>query len=97
LVTNGFSDQVTSKEEMRLTLDGTVITVGSNTGATNQVTADGSSSFNRPKLLQDRKLFLKYKYKNNQGNCCYATDTLTFRNRLRDGVNEWQDENPTHY
>lgn len=27
----------------------------------------------------------------------YVTDTLTFRNRIRDGVNEWQDENPDHY
>ncbi len=97
LVTNGYSDQVTTKGEMMLTLDGTVITIGSNTGATNQIAADGSSSFNRPKLLQDRKIFLKYKYKNGQGNWCYATDTLTFRNRIRDGVNEWQDENRAHY
>jgi hypothetical protein len=97
LVTNGFSDQVTTKDEIRLTLDGTVITVGSSTGASFQVAPDGPSSFNRPKLLQDRKLFLKYKYKNSQGNWCYATDTLTFRNRIRDGVNEWQDENRAHY
>jgi hypothetical protein len=97
LATNGFSDQVTTKEEMRLTLDGTVINVGIGTGATNQVAADGSSIFNRSKLLQDRRIFLKYKYKNKQGNWCYANDTLTFRNRIRDGVIEWQDENPSHY
>lgn len=97
LVTNGFSDQVTAKNEMRLTLEGDVITVDSNPGATQQVVGDGSSSFNRAKLLQNRKIFLNYKYKNNQGNWCYATDTLTFRNRIRDGVNEWQDENPSHY
>ena len=24
-------------------------------------------------------------------------DVLSFRNRIRDGVNEWQDENPAHY
>ena len=24
-------------------------------------------------------------------------DTLAFRNRIRDGINEWQDENPGHY
>ena len=39
----------------------------------------------------------KLKYVNSDGNTCYAQDTLTFRNRLRDGVNEWQDENPSHY
>ena len=31
------------------------------------------------------------------GTVTEVTDTLTFRNRIRDGVNEWQDENPQHY
>jgi hypothetical protein len=61
------------------------------------VQPDGASSFNRPKLLQDRKIYLKYKYVNPDKTVSYATDTLTFRNRIRDGVNEWQDEDPTHY
>ena len=42
-------------------------------------------------------IFLKYKYQDATGNWCHAQDTLTFRNRMRDGVNEWQDENPLHY
>lgn len=72
------------------------VTVASVDGATYQVIPDGESSFNRAKLLQDRKIFLKYKYEKN-GLIYHATDTLTFRNRIRDGVNEWQDENQNNY
>lgn len=97
LVTNGYSNVTTSKGEMRLTLDGTNITVSSNTGSTFVVEPDGTSTFNRSRLLQDRRIFLSYKYVNGDGNTCYAKDTLTFRNRIRDGINEWQDANPSHY
>lgn len=81
----------------KITLDGTKITVSQAVGSKVVVLPDGESTFNRPKLLQERKLFLKYKYANADGTTSYATDTLTFRNRIRDGVNEWQDENPSHY
>ena len=97
LVTNGYSDQTTSKNEMTLTLDGTNIAVSSSIGSTFTVIPDGTSNFNRAKLLQNRKIVLSYKYVNSNGNTCYAQDTLTFRNRVRDGVNEWQDENPLNY
>ena len=97
LVANGYSDQTTAKEEMLLTLDGTNITVATRTGSTFAVLPDGTSSFNRSKLLQNRKILLNYKYVNAAGNTCYAQDTLTFRNRIRDGINEWQDENPNNY
>ena len=82
---------------MVLTLNGNDIAVSSATGSTFTYQPDRASNFNRPKLLQDRKIFLSYKYVNATGNTCYATDTLTFRNRIRDGVNEWQDEDPSHY
>lgn len=72
------------------------ITVASVDGALYEVQPDGACSFNRAKLLQDRKIFLKYKYEKD-GLTYHATDTLTFRNRIRDGVNEWQDENPENY
>lgn len=55
------------------------------------------SSFNGAKLLQDRRLYLNYNYPNGDGSTTYVTDTLYFRNRIRDGVNEWQDENPENY
>jgi len=96
LITNGYSNKTTAKGEMKLTLDGSNITVSSNTGATNAILPDGASSFNTAKLLQNRKILLNYKYVVGT-NTYYCQDTLTFRNRIRDGVNEWQDENPSHY
>lgn len=53
--------------------------------------------YNNPKLLQDRKLFLNYKVHKNDGGYVYVTDTLAFRDRVRDCVNEWRDENPENY
>ena len=79
-----------------LTLNGTNITVSTATGSTNTYLADGASTYNGAKLLQNRKILLNYKYVVG-ANTYYCQDTLTFRNRIRDGVNEWQDENPSHY
>lgn len=97
LAVTGYSGVASNKNELILTLDGTNITISNATGSTFTFLPDGTSTFNRPKLLQDRKLYLSYKYVNAAGNTCYAKDTLTFRNRIRDGVNEWQDENPANY
>jgi hypothetical protein len=98
VIAPGYLDQVTGKNEMILTLNGTNVTIGSTASSTYAITPDGASTFNRPKLLQNRKLFLKYKYTDPVSGWTYhCTDTLTFRNRLRDGINEWQDEDPTHY
>jgi hypothetical protein len=97
VMTNGYSDKTsTSKKELVLTLNGTNITVGSATGSTNTYEANGSNTYNGAKLLQDRKILLNYKYTVGT-DTYYCQDTLTFRNRIRDGVNEWQDENPSHY
>ncbi len=60
------------------------------------VEPDGESSFNNAKLFQDRELYLKYKYTVDD-KTYHATDTLTFRNRIRDGVTEWRDENAENY
>jgi hypothetical protein len=94
LVTNKISDK---EGKFKITLDGGTIKVSKADGSSVDVTGDGTSTFNRAKLLQDRKLFLSYKYENEDGTTSFAQDTLTFRNRIRDGVNEWQDENPDHY
>lgn len=97
LVTNGVSDESSSsKDEFAVTLNGGNITISSVDGASYEVLPDGASTFNQANLLQDRKIFLNYKYEKD-GNWYHATDTLTFRNRIRDGVNEWQDENPENY
>jgi hypothetical protein len=83
---------------MNMTLKGNRIILTAGANAAYPFTADGECTFNRAKLLQNRKIFLKYKYTDPATNYTYhCTDTLTFRNRLRDGVNEWQDENPSHY
>ncbi|MDD4994275.1 MAG: DUF1735 domain-containing protein [Paludibacter sp.] len=95
---NGVSAKSSSLvPEISLTLnsDGKII-VSEVAGATYKILPDGESTFNKAKLLQNRKIFLSYKY--NVGNIWYyAKDTLTFRNRIRDGFSEWQDENPDHY
>ncbi len=94
LITNRISDSAGS---FKITLDGDNILISKADDSDIEVLPDGESKFNRAKLLQDRKLYLKYKYDNGDGTTSYATDTLTFRNRIRDGVNEWQDENPANY
>lgn len=97
LAVKGYSNIASTKNEMILTLDGNNVAISSAPGSTFTFLPDGESTFNRSKLLQERKIYLSYKYINAAGNTCYAKDTLTFRNRLRDGINEWQDENPAHY
>ena len=77
--------------QMSLTFDGNEICVSSEDGIS------GTGRFNGAKLLQDRKLYLDYTFTNAAGNTVSVTDTLSFRNRYRDGVNEWQDENPENY
>jgi hypothetical protein len=97
LTTNGVSDVSSSaKPEMKLTLNGGNIAISAMTGAKYVVEPNGASTYNQAKLLQDRRIFLNYKYKKGN-NWCFATDTLTFRNRIRDGINEWRDENPANY
>ncbi len=55
------------------------------------------SHHNGAKLIQDREIYLNYAYSNGDGTTTYVTDTRAFRNRIRDGINEWQDENTKNY
>ena len=102
LIGNGFFNQTTANKEMKLVLKGNKIFISTSTNvlpykpAAAVYTQDGECTFNRAKLLQDRKIFLKYSFVLT-GKTYHCTDTLVFRNRIRDGVNEWQDENPAHY
>ncbi len=82
----GFSGQMT------FTFNGNDITVSSDDGK-----ISGSGSFNGETLLQERKIFLRYRVNKDDGGYDDVRDTLSFRNRIRDGINEWQDENPAHY
>jgi hypothetical protein len=96
LYTNGYYNIQTTKSELKLVLKGTNVFVSAATGSTFPYIQNGECTFNQAKLLQDRKIFLKYKYVS--GKFTYScTDTLIFRNRIRDGINEWQDENPGNY
>ncbi len=97
VASNGYSDKTsTSKNELTLTVSGTNVTIGSAPGSTYIYIPNGDNIYNGAKLLQERKIFLNYKYTDGT-NTYYCQDTLTFRNRIRDGVNEWQDENPSSY
>ena len=77
---------------MRLVFNGDNITVTSGNG-----TVTGTGRFNGAKLLQNRELYLEYDIPFADGGKQNVRDTLCFRNRIRDGVNEWQDENKEHY
>lgn len=94
LETNKIADKDGS---IKITLnDDKTITVSKSSKSSIDVIDEGSS-FNNSKLLQERKIFLKYRYDNGDGTTTYVNDTLTFRNRMRDGVNEWRSENPEDY
>ena len=72
------------------------VTVSKSSKSDIEITDDGSR-YNDAQLLQDRKIYLKYHYLNGDGTTTHVTDTLTFRNRTRDGVNEWRSEDPEDY
>lgn len=78
-----------STGNMILKVDGNEIRVSDEDGRI----VDLGSTWNNPRLLQDRKIFLNYKYSNGDGTTTFVTDTLTFRNRIRDGISEWYSEN----
>ena len=83
----------TKDASMQIAMEGESIVVSAPDGSI----TDNGSGWNRARRLQDRKLFLNYSYTGADGSVTVVTDTLTFRNRIRDGVNEWQDEDPAHY
>jgi hypothetical protein len=87
------------KKILNLTLKGTKVYLTSGVDAPYVITPEGECSFNNPVLLQDRRIFLKYTFTQTVSPffTYHCIDTLTFRNRIRDGNNEWQDENPSHY
>lgn len=99
LTANGYGNTtVSTKQQMNLAMSGSTITISTLAGSTWPIVAQGTSTYNNAKLLQKRQIFLNYRYVNTTtGYTWTCTDTLSFRNRVRDGINEWQDENPSHY
>lgn len=104
LTTEGFNTVTTNKisnqqGSLRLTfLEDNKIAVEDPTGSHEIKEIIGQSSHhNGAKLIQDREIYLNYMYSNGDGTTTVVTDTLKFRNRMRDGINEWQDENTQNY
>lgn len=105
LTTEGFHSVLTNKMSnesgsLRLTFnaDDNEITVEDVSGAKELKPIKGQPSHhNGAKLIQDREIYLNYSYSDGASATTYVTDTLRFRNRIRDGINEWQDENTENY
>lgn len=86
LVTNGISDKKGVWDKFLLSVDtDNQVSIVPATGASFEVTQDGKCSYD----AENRKFYLKYKYIDGNGYNCSATDTLIFRNRMLDGVNQW--------
>ncbi len=62
------------------------INVMTNPESTITITNTGNCSYNAGR----RELYLEYSFTNAQGNHCHSIDTLIFRNRILDGVNQWR-------
>lgn len=87
----------TNKGGMHLSLNkDNSITISNDSESTVQIVQDGECKYNAAKKLQDRKIFLSYKYTEN-GVTVLCKDTLAFRDRIRDGILEYRDENPNNY
>lgn len=84
--------------KMRIVIDASSLTVSAADPSVEIGAIEGEPSrYNQARLLQDRRLYLNYTVTAPDGTVTYVRDELLFRNRIRDGVNEWQDENPENY
>ena len=85
--------------EVLLTIAGdNSITVSSPEGGPVIEPVAGNPSFtNDALLLQNREIHLNYSFSNGDGTKTVVADVLKFKYRIRDGVLEYQDENPDHY
>ncbi len=93
----GNANSAVGARHIQIVRKGSKVMLSSAQGSTLTFTPEGSCTYNEARLLQDRRIYLKYKFTNAAGETWHCTDTLRFRNRIRDGINEWQDENPSHY
>lgn len=82
---------------LTLTVDGDAVGVLESDGLLKIEPYGEGSHVYKARKLQDRRIYLNYQIDNENGTHTIVTDTLTFRNRVRDGINEWQDENPENY
>jgi len=74
-------------EPMTIMVDrGHNVSVMTNAASGISITESGSCRYD----ATARKLYLEYEFENTDGHQCHALDTLIFRNRLLDGVNQWR-------
>ncbi|MBR0299611.1 MAG: DUF1735 domain-containing protein [Bacteroidales bacterium] len=104
LTTRGFNSLVANKvggEDGRIILtiaEDNTISVSSPDASTIVETIDGEPSYtNDATLLQNREIHLNYRFSNGDGTATVVKDVLRFKYRVRDGVLEYQDENPENY
>ncbi len=89
LLTNGIANQKFSTINYSFKLyvnEDNSVDVLANPASLWQVKPNGSSTYNPEK----REFYLNYNYQDAVGNNYTVTDTLIFRNRILDGVNQWQ-------
>lgn len=89
LITNGIADKKFSATNYSFKLsvnEDNTVDVHPNDAAIWQVLSDGTSIYDPVK----REFYLNYIYQDTDGNNYTVSDTLIFRNRLLDGVNQWQ-------
>lgn len=72
--------------------EGDAVSVGSADGTLDIQPYGEGSRTNGATKLEDRRIYLNYKIANPDGSAKVYTDTLEFRNRIRDGINEWRSE-----
>lgn len=88
LVTNGIanlkSGGVNYGFNLTVNTDNSV-DLSANTDSDLAITANGTSTYNPSK----KEFYLNYKYQDIEGNAHTVTDTLIFRNRILDGINQW--------
>lgn len=87
LKTDGLSNQkggINNTFNMTIKNDNSVV-VGKNGASTIAVSQNGACTYNPSK----REFYLNYSYVN-AGSTYQVTDTLIFRNRILDGVNQWR-------
>lgn len=94
------ANKVAGKDgEILLTIapDNTITVSSPEGGPAIEPVAGKPSMTNDATLLQDRMINLNYSYSNGDGTRTVVADVLRFKYRVRDGVVEYQDENPDHY
>ena len=104
LTTKGFNSLIANKvggEEGEIVLtiaDDNTISVSSSDAFMDIHPIEGAPSYtNDAVLLQDREIHLNYQFSNGDSTATIVMDVLRFKYRIRDGVIEYQDENPDNY